>query len=206
MYHLKDGYQEAPGPAYFLDDATATRGIVFQPDVYTLAEYLAHLSADWKIVDVGCGWGDKLAAMHERQEAFEYYGIDFGPNLAHCIAEYSWGEWIEADLEQAEPFDVAENAIVICSDVIEHLADPTALLRALRNTPFTALVLSTPERDLCNGPDHMGPPPNLNHVREWNSTELRALLEEHGFAIPFLGLTRGNDQGSAMATQIAVLA
>jgi hypothetical protein len=47
----------------------------------------------------------------------------------------------------------------------------------------TQVVLSTPERDLRRGRDHMGPPDNSSHVREWNAAEFSAYLQSRGFVI-----------------------
>lgn len=207
-FHLPVGYHENPGPVYFLDDPTADRGIVFQPDVYTLAEYLAELTGGGAlgppaIVDVGCGWGDKLALMHDRHPGWTFHGVDYGANIARCRQAWPWGSWVEHDLETFVALD-ADEAIVICSDVIEHLVDPLPLIASLRASGAAAIVLSTPERDVQHGYDHRGPSPNLCHVREWNAHELHVLLEEHGLRIRHHGLTRGSDQGWPMATQLVV--
>lgn len=202
-------YRENPGPVYFLDDVTETRGIVFQPDVYAMAELLASLTAkqDPRVIDVGCGWGDKLATMQATHREWSYIGIDYGDNLAHCRRQYGWGNWLNADLE--EPAIGIVNGwlpdVVVCSDVVEHLVDPMPLLAELANG-FAPVVFSTPERDIQNGYDHAGPPPNLCHVREWNGVEFRQLLTDAGLTVRWFGLTRGSDVGEAMATQIVVCA
>lgn len=202
MFAIKDGYRENPGPVYFLDDVTETRGLVFQPDVYTLAELLADLAGARTIVDVGCGWGDKLAGIHERRPEWRFVGIDFDQNIAHCRATYAWGEWEEMNLEAANLN--TPGAVVICSDVIEHLVDPRPLVRALRLSGATAIVISTPERDVQHGADHRGPSPNLCHVREWNASEFGAFLTGEGLTVRHQGLTRGHDQSSVMPTQLAI--
>lgn len=215
-FGIKGSYRENPGPVYFLDDATTDRGIVFQPDVYTFAEFLAgevEARLSWNggdaptVLDVGCGQGDKLAALHERQPRWRLAGVDYGANLAVCRERYPWGTWIELDLDDGHALpEVGEVGadVIICSDVIEHLVDPTALLASLRATG-SLIVLSTPERDIQWGYDHMGPSGNLCHVREWNAVELHAFLRDSGFTIHHHGLTRGSDQGWAMATQLVVM-
>jgi hypothetical protein len=208
MFGIKAGYRHRDQACYFLDDVTATRGVVFQPDVYTFAEEVAARRDPLgrEIVDVGCGWGDKLAAMHARRPAWSYVGIDFGANIEHCRVEHPFAEWIEADLERPlafSPLSVAPGAVVICSDVIEHLVNPNVLVESLRAFgPGTEIVLSTPDRDVNHGYDHNGPPPNLNHVREWNSAELVAYLEEGGLRVKHCGLTRGSDNSSVMGTTL----
>jgi len=203
-YHLKDGYTENPGPEYFVDSPTHDTGIVYQPDVYTLAEHIAELARVDTIVDLGCGWGDKLAAIHERHGDWHYVGIDFGPNIAHCTRNYPWGKWRDVSLEKR--IRVPADAVIICADVIEHVANPTALLATLRHSQARAIVLSTPERDIQNGAEHNGPPLNPFHVREWNRAELCALLTGVGLIVRYAGLTRSCDRDDTpMATTVTIL-
>jgi hypothetical protein len=200
-FHIKDGYVENPAICYFVDDATATRGIVFQPDVYTFAEWVAETAGITRVIDVGCGWADKLAGIHDRHPGWHYEGIDFGSNIQHCRQTHDWMVIHDTDIEQ--PFTIfGEGAIVICSDVIEHVADPTALVIALKESKAAAIIVSTPERDVQYGADHVGPPQNPCHIREWNWAELASYLTEAGLTVRHPSLTRGNDRGTAMATQL----
>lgn len=203
-YAIKPGYAENPCPVYFSDDVTTSRGIVFQPDVYTFAEMVARLAGLDLIVDIGCGWADKLHAMHLRNPHWRFVGVDHGTNIDVCRDRYKFATWVEHDLETPLTLDVAFGAAVICSDVIEHLADPSALLASLKASRAAVIVVSTPERDVLYGDDHMGPPPNLCHIREWNRVEFRELLEGAGLTVDFHGLTRGDDVTSSMTTQMVV--
>lgn len=202
MFAIKPGYRENPGPVYFLDDVTETRGLVFQPDVYTLAEFLAELTGANRIVDVGCGWGDKLAGIHERHPDWQFLGIDYDVNIAHCRDTYDWGTWAELDLE-TQGFS-ARGGVVVCSDVVEHLVDPRNLIHSLRDSGAPVIVISTPERDVQHGALHEGPSPNRCHVREWNVAEFREFLTAEGLTVHHQGLTRGHDQSWIMPTQLAI--
>ena len=51
----------------------------------------------------------------------------------------------------------------------------------------------------------MGPPLNPAHVREWNLSELRALLTSRELPVEFLGLTRSNTESTTMQTTLAIL-
>lgn len=210
MYGIKDGYRENPGPVYFTDDVEAERGELFQPDVYTMAELLVQLCGMDTIVDVGCGQATKLALIRERHAEWRYIGVDYGGNLDVCRARYPWGEWVEHDLEHHIALSGLRDVgacVTVCSDVIEHLVDPDPLVRSLWTFAHGhgPVVLSTPERDVQHGYDHMGPSPNVCHVREWNAQELNAWLVASGHTVAWHGLTRGTDRGWAMATQLLVL-
>jgi len=101
----------------------------------------------------------------------------------------------------------ARDGILIAADVIEHLKDPMPLLRALRECMRTAklALISTPERDLLHGPEHMGPPVNEAHIREWNRAEFEALLRASGLNVLHVGLTRAHSSHTNLQTTLAVV-
>lgn len=205
-YFLRPGYVSRAQPKYFLDDGG---DVIWQPDVYAEAFQLGRRLGATTIVDVGCGDGRKLAAMYPR---FQIIGIDFGPNLHACRARYPFGTWLEHDLEDAAtplPLspDPDEPFLIVCSDVIEHLVRPEVLLEKLGAIfeRSVGLVLSTPERELTWGLDHLGPPPNEAHVREWSLEELALLLQEHGLTAGEIGLTRSNTLTNQPHTILATL-
>ncbi len=207
-FHIKPGYISRDTPEYFEDSVTDKTGDVWQPDVYRLAALVARRLGCDRIIDVGCGRAQKLAALYPE---FSITGVDYGDNIRFCRQQHRFGQWIEADLEQ--PFTVKapparlRRSVVVCSDVIEHLIDPTALLRTLRDLVrhAPAVILSTPERDRTRGMDDPGPPKNRAHVREWNLRELESLLKAAGFTVNFIGLTRSNTNSNEMNTTVAVL-
>ena len=134
-------------PEYYEDSVTHATGIVWQPDVYPIVARLARRFDCFHILDLGCGSGDKLAGLHPD---FLITGVDFGANLKRCREQYAFGQWLEADFETVEqlplPAQVLARTAVVCSDVIEHVINPTALLRLvgrlLALSPI--VVLSTP--------------------------------------------------------------
>lgn len=207
-FHLKPGYVSRAQPEYFEDSVSEKTGHVWQPDVYPLAALLARRLGCEQIIDIGCGRAQKLAGLHPE---FLVTGVDFGENIRFCRQQYNFGQWIEADFEQSfaiqQPAPLLSRSVVVCSDVIEHLVDPTALLQALLalSDEVPLIILSTPERDRARGADDSGPPKNKAHVREWNLTELESLLRGTGFCVNFIGLTRSNTKTNATNTILAVL-
>jgi 2-polyprenyl-3-methyl-5-hydroxy-6-metoxy-1,4-benzoquinol methylase len=203
-YFIKAGYIAREEPAYFED---AKAGVIYQPDVYPFAADLAGQMKCRTIIDIGCGRAMKLAKLHEQNPERSYVGVDFGENIAWCKANHKFGIWVEANLEQSNTVrwkcPVVEEALILCSDVVEHLVNPVPLLqmiRALLQQGARVFVLSTPDRDRINGPLHTGPPPNPCHVREWNLAELTKLLEFIGFKLIHTGFTRSNDAGAGVNT------
>ena len=206
-YGIRPGYQPRTGPPeYFVDVVGST--MVWQPDVYTATANAARALGARRIIDVGCGNAAKLVAL---RGDFDLVGIDYGENLAGCRARYPWGDWREHDLESHEPLplddDELGDAVLVSSDVIEHLIRPELLVRKLARALASAraVVLSTPERVQTWGPDHLGPPPNPAHVREWTLAELAGFLESEGLHHGDMMLTRSNDATDALATILGVL-
>lgn len=208
-FFIKNGYSARSKPQYFTDELPEW-GITWQPDVYPIAAEFALKRGSKKIVDIGCGTALKLAKLHRQHPDWEFIGIDYGANFDWCKANHGFGTWIEADLEygilRAGNFAV-QKSILICSDVIEHLVNPLPLLRLIRNLlrqGATAVIFSTPERDLTRGENDNGPPLNPYHVREWNCAEFKALLEWAGFELIHLGLARSNDAEPDEKTILAI--
>jgi GT2 family glycosyltransferase/glycosyltransferase involved in cell wall biosynthesis/SAM-dependent methyltransferase/tetratricopeptide (TPR) repeat protein len=207
-YFLKAGYQRRAEPQYFEDNLTEKDQIVWQPDVYPYAAAIARRLGYKRIVDLGCGHAHKL--MELRGE-FQTVGIDFGTNIQHCRKEHPEGKWLEADFERVDPLpcnlDEVTDAIVVCSDVVEHMKNPAALLERISGmlAQGSIAVISTPERDLTWGASHAGPPPNPCHTMEWNLVEFVALLKNNGFFVEFAGVTRSNDRDPVRKTIVAVV-
>lgn len=204
---LKNGYQSRLRPDYFVDSCEEHDGIVWQPDVYNLAAELGALTGCSKIIDIGCGRGQKLVRLHPR---FDIVGIDSGVNIQYCRQTYSCGRWIEWDFElpACPPIDneTLSQSAIVCSDVVEHLLDPSHLLGYIRSwlehSPIA--VLSTPERDLTRGAGDNGPPGNPAHVREWNVDEFKRLLAAANVGMTYCGLTRSNNRDYREQTIVCI--
>jgi len=175
----------------YFEDAHPT--LIYQPDVYSLADYLAIRSGAKYVIDIGCGSGAKLKSF---AAPVIFVGIDHGINLERFSANLQSRphQHIACDLNAglAEvSSEVLNDAVVICSDVIEHLQTPEHLLDALTRVAIHAkyVLLSTPARDRARGPADMGPPANKAHCQEWTLPEFLALLDDHGIPAPLYGYT-----------------
>jgi SAM-dependent methyltransferase len=203
-YEIRSGYTHRPEPEYFADTQTLSEPIVYQPEVYAHAAEAAAALGATRIIDFGCGTGGKLVELADR---FEIVGIDYGPNIELCRSTYDVGTWLVDDFDAPGPVDVdPAGAVVVCSDVIEHVRRPEILLGKLRAAlegGAVAVLISTPERELTYGLWHHGPPPNRAHVREWSTRELAALLRRSGFEHGSVGLTRSNTVRNVAHTILA---
>lgn len=175
-------------------------GPVWQPDVYPWAAGIARQLGAARLIDVGCSTGSKLLAC----DGFALIGLDLPGQLPTAPG----ARWIPADLSEPGPLPLAvadlEGAVLICSDVIEHLPDPSVLVAALRCALDHAvgLALSTPDRDRTRGRGDLGPPANRCHAREWTATELVAWLEAERLPVAWQGWQRSTDRATTQATTV----
>jgi hypothetical protein len=149
----------------------------YQDGVYRHARTLADQHRYRKVFDIGCGSGFKLLKYFPQHRIV---GSEIEPTLGWLRSNYRDHTWILSNFTSKPRF---YPDIVICSDVIEHLVNPSLLLEYIASLTFQRLVLSTPERDSVqmrqSGFLHDGPPQNPCHVREWSFTELRLYLSQY---------------------------
>jgi hypothetical protein len=210
LHSLTRGYTQRVPPEYFADSEDS--GVTWQPDVYPETLALAREHDRTAIIDLGCGRAGKLVALREQNPDLDIIGIDYGPNIDWCREHLPVGRWLDADLESATTLPLSPNVItqsvVVCSDVLEHLVDPRAAMRLicwLLDHGAACAVLSTPARDKRAGAEHLGPPFNPCHVREWTRAEFRAFVSSFPTAIERFELTRSDDGGGGLTTQLVVV-
>ncbi len=188
--------------AHFLDAPTGT---VHQHQVYAFLRYLLERSGCKRVIDIGSGSAEKLKGL---DPAIEIVCLDAPLMRPFVSANVPHARFIECDLERGLPDldGLLSDAIVVCSDVIEHLRSPEILLRDLAPASQTAryVLLSTPDRVRARGLLDNGPPANGSHTMEWSADELGRFLGDCGFAPAFLGYTENNNLDRAKNTVLAI--
>lgn len=96
-----------------------------------------------RLLDVGCGVGRFLLAARER--GWETVGLDVAPAAVQQAATTSGGTVLQGDLSRPRPDGMPPVDVVTMWDVLEHLLDPVADLRRVRNwlRPGGLLVIQT---------------------------------------------------------------
>jgi hypothetical protein len=179
----------------------------WQPDVYSLAGFLAKQLNVSAICDIGCGKASKLLQLKSTY-GFHLTGFDLPEHVEYCQAKSPGDLWYAHNAET--PFDqfiLTTPRVFICADFLEHVEHPEYALQFIKRNLTSLAIFSTPERVIAHGYDHPGPPCNPHHVREWSFKEFADLLTSHGFTIHFHGLTRSIDvphDKTIMTTQIVV--
>jgi SAM-dependent methyltransferase len=101
------------------------------------------------VLDVGCGNGELLAALATRYPASQLVGTELSRARAHTAAGRLGTRATVIQSHSALPFADGSFALIFLTEVLEHLKEPLALLRALRQllAPDGRLVLTAPNSD-----------------------------------------------------------
>lgn len=188
-FFIKEGYQTNPVATfesepgeYWTEKRIATTKL-FQHYVYARAAKLFQANRFKTVADIGCGPAYKTRFFF--QDISENITLIDQPTLKPVIDRFfPEANFVGIDLDNEQLKGGLKFDMVICSDVIEHLADPTNLLEIIKHVlnPGGIAIVSTPERDFRRGKQCMDSP-NPQHVREWNKEEFKSLLEHHKFQV-----------------------
>lgn len=210
-YRLPIDYNSRIDFDNYIDGHDSLDGTVYQPLVYKTAFELVKKTNAKYLIDIGCGDGGKVKEVKNYKSDCQIILIDHEYIINNVVKKYDNAQYISADFDIAIPEideEILKDAVIVCSDVIEHLAKPEILLEFFFRCKkwVKAIVLSTPDRVEERGYFDYGPPANPYHVREWTQDEFSRLLMDYGFTDRMLcGLTISNDHSNVKATLLCVM-
>jgi SAM-dependent methyltransferase len=151
-----------------------------------------------RILDIGCGQGDLVAELRLHHPGVELRGIDYSQSGVDVAArKVPDAAFLRRDLlrEADPPAQLRSWAThAACSEVLEHVDDPVALLANARPymAPGCRLVVTVPGGPMSAFDRHIG------HRRHFSPDHLRAVLLAAGFQVerttgvgfPFFNLYR----------------
>jgi ubiquinone/menaquinone biosynthesis C-methylase UbiE len=130
-----------------------------------------------------------MAAL--RELGFDAYGVDVSPEItSHAIERFGFDTVHVGSLDDA-PYDEHTFDVVTMWDVVEHVVDPPALLRAARRVlkPDGLLVMETQNIDSAFA-RVLGPRwhhyKHAEHIYHFTPGAVRRLLTETGFSLQVL--------------------
>jgi SAM-dependent methyltransferase len=135
------------------------------------ADITRHFDPADRLLDLGCGTG--WLAEHFAN----YTGLDGSPE-AVAIAAGLGRNVVHGDLERPLPFAQGSFDAVVMKDVLEHLADPVALVSRARGLlrPGGLLFASSPDAQRWVWDDY-------THRRPFTRRSFRLLFADHGFQV-----------------------
>jgi trans-aconitate methyltransferase len=152
-----------------------------------------------RLLDIGCGQGDLVAELRRHYPQAELSGIDFsqfGIDVAKTkvpTARFERRDLLVRGTPNPEMAAWATHAV--CSEVLEHVDDPEALLANARAylAPGCRLMVTVPGGPMSAFDRHIG------HRRHYTSESLRQTLTAASFEVekvtgagfPFFNLYRG---------------
>jgi SAM-dependent methyltransferase len=144
-----------------------------QPGYYR--DVTRHFAPGAKLLDIGCGTG--WLAEHFA----DYTGIDGSPEAV--AAAHEKGRAVQqGDVDQPLPFEDASFDAVVLKDLLEHVADPVAVVcevhRVLR--PGGRVFASSPDAQRWVWDDY-------THRRPFTRKGFRLLFADQGFAVEHVG-------------------
>ena len=151
-----------------------------------------------RILDVGCATGALGAAIRAERAGAVVVGVEADPELA-ALAEERLDRVLTEPVERAlESLEGERFDCVVCGDVLEHLADPWAVLRALAALldEGGAVVASVPNAG------HLDTLVNLAFRRRWPYRERGIHDETH---LRFFALANIRALFAQAGLEIAVL-
>jgi cyclopropane fatty-acyl-phospholipid synthase-like methyltransferase len=151
-----------------------------------------------RILDIGSGQGDMIAAVHQQYPEAELLGVELSHSgVAISGQKVPVARFVQRDLLLAADPPKGQKAWAthaICSEVIEHIDDPALLLRNARQymAPDCRLALTAPGGPMSAFDKHIG------HRKHWRPEEVKRVLREagfesqsvHGVGFPFFNLYR----------------
>jgi 2-polyprenyl-3-methyl-5-hydroxy-6-metoxy-1,4-benzoquinol methylase len=166
-------------------------GVGLNPELLQLIPLTAQ-----KVVEVGCSTGVLARAVKERNPQVHYRGIEIDP-IAAEIAEGHCDHASAGDIEaysDAEWAALADRDCWVFGDVLEHLRDPWAVLRRIRQVlpAHGSVVVCVPnvqhwsvQAKLASGDFRYtdGGLHDRTHLRWFTRTTLLEMFEQAGFAV-----------------------
>ncbi len=161
-------HEEEPAERF---DPASMHGKMIEAEHVVRYAWAAQFAPGRRALDAGCGaaYGSRMLAA---AGASEVVGIDKDPRAVEAAAA-SVPESVRLDVGDVNelPYEDQSFDLVVCFEMIEHVAEPERVLDQLRRVlrPDGLLVISTPNRDVFT-------PGNPHHLHELTPGELTGAL------------------------------
>ena len=137
------------------------------------SEAAKYVTEELAILDIGCGQGE----FQKLVNSDHYTGLEFNTHAVKLAQEKGYRVFNQ-NIEEHARDNFEKYDLIVCFQVIEHIADPKSFLsetvKCLK--PNGLLIISTPNNDsylryLTNASSNLPP----HHVLHWNETSLKSI-------------------------------
>ena len=143
--------------------------------------------ASMRVLDIGSGPGDFAARALERHPKLPFLGLELSETGCQIAAKRApGGTYLPTDLMQnpePQPEHAGWASHAVCTEVLEHVADPVTLLKAATQWMQLGcqLIVTVPGGPMSAFDKHIG------HHRHYTPQLLRDTLTEAGFDVELAG-------------------
>lgn len=151
-----------------------------------VVEALRGRRAPRRVLDVGSGSGDLAVRIHDAFPAVELLGLELSRvGVERARTRLPDAVFLERNLleeEDPEPEHRLWATHAVCSEVLEHVDEPEALLGAVRPylAPGCVLIVTVPSGPMSAFDRHIG------HRRHFTAAGLQRVLERSGFVVEWV--------------------
>jgi 2-polyprenyl-3-methyl-5-hydroxy-6-metoxy-1,4-benzoquinol methylase len=145
------------------------------PERLDFYEEVTDLCAPWRprsVIDLGCGTGNLLHAIVQRTSPIRVVGIDHAAaGILRARQLVPSGEFEARDMYELDCDETFE--LVLCTEVLEHLANPDSIMRVLTRLCAStgAIVITVPDGAVDSWEGHRN---------FWTEPELATFLQKYG--------------------------
>ena len=135
-----------------------------------------------RVLEVGCGEGFVLGYLRSRLPGYPYQGVDFDAAALTDAAQRNPGIPLSVADITALPFADRSFRMVLCLEVLEHLADPVAGLAELGRVADGPLLVSVPNQpffalsNFMRGKNWGSLGDDPEHVHHWSGSAFVELV------------------------------
>ena len=138
-----------------------------------------------KILDAGCGEGFISNLIFRNCKDVEITGLEYTEEALQIAREMNpLATFVQGDIAKM-PFASRSFDIVLCTEVLEHLADPLAALAELLRVAKGALIITVPHEPwfrmgnmlVLKNVTRFGNP--IDHINHWTFTGFKSFLNKN---------------------------
>ncbi len=136
------------------------------------------------VLEAGCGEGFVLNYIAQQNPELKLTGLDYSEDAVQYAREHFGGaaSFRQGDIYKL-PYSDRSFDTVICSEVLEHLAQPDKAVRELKRVARKAVVISVPREPyfqwLSRAGQVLGISPDPEHVNFWNKNRFQSFIKGH---------------------------